>query len=104
MAGCIASCAVGARGLRRSARAARPLGRVEGDTARYLSGLDESELAREISYANFAGEIWTYPLWQALMHQVNHATQHRSEVALLLTEAGHSPSDLDFLRYFDALV
>ena len=38
-----------------------------------------------------------------MVHQVNHATQHRSETALLLTQAGHSPGDLDFLRYFDAL-
>lgn len=44
-----------------------------------------------------------YPLWQALLHQVNHATQHRSEAALLLTAAGHSPGNLDFLVYFDEL-
>lgn len=78
-------------------------GEVERDTARYLADVNESDLGREIAYANFAGETWRYPLWQALMHQVNHATQHRSEAALLLTEAGHSPGDLDFLRYFDAL-
>ena len=78
-------------------------GEVEADTTAYLSDLAESDLAREVRYANFAGEPWTYPLWQALLHQANHATQHRSEAALLLTEAGHSPGDLDFLRYFDGL-
>ena len=76
---------------------------VETETARYLAGLDEGELDRDISYVNFAGQTWRYPLWQQMMHQVNHATQHRSEAALLLTQAGHSPGDLDFLRYFDAL-
>ncbi len=70
-------------------------------TADYLAGLSEPDLDRFVTYVNFAGETWSYPRWQVLLHQVNHATQHRSEVALLLTQAGHSPGDLDFLRFFD---
>ena len=42
-------------------------------------------------------------LWQALAHVVNHGTQHRSEVAALLTAAGHSPGDLDMVDYIDAV-
>ena len=33
------------------------------------------------------------PLWQTMLHVVNHGTQHRSEAAALLTEAGRSPGD-----------
>jgi uncharacterized damage-inducible protein DinB len=51
---------------------------------------------------NFQGETWSYPLWQQLLHQVNHATQHRSEAALLLTRLGFSPGWLDLLVYLDA--
>jgi uncharacterized damage-inducible protein DinB len=41
------------------------------------------------------------PIWQMLAHVVNHGTQHRSEAAALLTEAGHSPGDLDMIFYVD---
>jgi uncharacterized damage-inducible protein DinB len=76
-------------------------GEVETETARYLAALDPGDLDRIISYVNSAGETWSYPLWRQMVHQVNHATQHRSEAALLLTQAGCSPGDLDFLVYFD---
>jgi uncharacterized damage-inducible protein DinB len=74
---------------------------VEDATSKYLASLEEPELARVVAYVNFQGETWTYPLWQQLLHQVNHATQHRSEAALLLTRLGHSPGMLDVLYFFD---
>ena len=42
-------------------------------------------------------------LWQALAHVVNHGTQHRSEAAVLMTAAGHSPGDLDMVDYAESL-
>ncbi len=74
---------------------------VEGATSEYLAKLDEPDLARIVAYVNFQGEPWSYPLWQQLLHQANHATQHRSEAAQLLTRFGRSPGMLDFLFFFD---
>lgn len=34
-----------------------------------------------------------------LQHLANHGTQHRSEAALLLTQAGRSPGELDLIFY-----
>jgi len=42
-------------------------------------------------------------IWQMLAHVVNHGTQHRSEAALLLTQAGHSPGDLDMWDHAEEL-
>ena len=57
---------------------------------RYLGGLDERSLERDLDGV---------PIWQTMAHVVNHGTQHRSEAAALLTEAGRSPGDLDMIFF-----
>ncbi len=39
------------------------------------------------------------PVWQMLVHVVNHGTQHRAEAAALLTDEGRSPGELDLINY-----
>ena len=43
------------------------------------------------------------PMWQMLAHVVNHGTQHRPEAAVILTEAGRSPGDLDMIFFAEEL-
>jgi len=74
---------------------------IERDTHAFVATLDDARLAVVVEYTNVQGERWTYPLWQQMIHQVNHATQHRSEAAVLLTQLGHSPGWLDFLYFID---
>jgi uncharacterized damage-inducible protein DinB len=39
------------------------------------------------------------PVWQMLVHVVNHGTQHRAEAGTLLTAEGRSPGELDLVNY-----
>jgi uncharacterized damage-inducible protein DinB len=39
------------------------------------------------------------PVWQMLVHVVNHGTQHRAEAAALLTGEGRSPGELDLINF-----
>jgi uncharacterized damage-inducible protein DinB len=77
---------------------------IEAETQQYIDQLNPSQLAEVVSYINTSDEKWAYPLWQQMIHQVNHATQHRSEVAAILTAFGCSPGDLDYLVYQDELL
>jgi uncharacterized damage-inducible protein DinB len=74
---------------------------IERDTQAFVTALDDARLAGVVEYTNIQGERWAYPLWQQMIHQVNHATQHRSETAVLLTRLGHSPGWLDLLYFVD---
>jgi uncharacterized damage-inducible protein DinB len=74
---------------------------IEVETQQFIDQLSSLQLGEDVSYVNTRGEKWAYPLWQQMIHQVNHATQHRSEIAAILTNFGNSPGDLDYLVYQD---
>jgi uncharacterized damage-inducible protein DinB len=75
---------------------------IEQDTQTFVSRLDDQALAQMVEYTNTKGQAFAYPLWQLMLHQVNHATQHRSEVAAMLTRFGQSPGWLDLIMYLDS--
>jgi uncharacterized damage-inducible protein DinB len=62
--------------------------------------LSDADVNREITTRLRDGRVFRLPLWQMMLHVANHGTQHRSEVAAILTVFGQSPGDLDALVYF----
>jgi len=65
----------------------------------FLTPLTDAGATRTVAYTTFAGERHADPLWQIVAHVVNHGTQFRAEAGLLLAEHGHSPGDLDLIRF-----
>lgn len=69
----------------------------------FLAELTAPQLAEPISYTNTQGQEFAYPLWQMMVHVVNHGTHHRSELAEMLTRVGPAPPAMDLLVYYDEL-
>jgi uncharacterized damage-inducible protein DinB len=72
---------------------------LQADSESFLSTLSETDLAREYSSALPNGGQFGMLLWKMMLHVANHGTQHRSEVAAMLTAAGRSPGNLDLLDF-----
>ena len=54
----------------------------------YLATLVDADLDRVIHYTNTQGQAYTRRVWHALLQVVNHQTEHRSQVAAMLTQQG----------------
>jgi uncharacterized damage-inducible protein DinB len=74
---------------------------VQHDFLEYLAGLHEEALIQPLTYMGLTGETWTYPLWRALLHVVNHQTYHRGQVTSILKQLGVPPPPVDLLIAHD---
>ncbi len=69
----------------------------------YLGTLRSEDLDKLVQYKRTGGETRENILWQLLLHVVIHGTEHRSTLASGLTAFGHSPGDIDFIRFLRAV-
>lgn len=56
--------------------------------------------ARVVSYRDMKGNPYSQPLWQILLHLVNHGTHHRGQVSGFLRSMGYPPPALDLIAYY----
>ncbi len=71
-------------------------------TRSFLADLDDAALERLYSLHTPMGRQEAIPLWQMVTHVIQHGAQHRAEAAALLTAAGHSPGELDYIDFLGA--
>jgi uncharacterized damage-inducible protein DinB len=69
----------------------------------FVGGLSDEALNAPLNYRTTTGKPQMEVLWLILMHVVNHGTQHRAELAHVLTGYGHSPGDIDLIVYLREL-
>ncbi len=70
---------------------------VEQEMRTYVDSLDENKLAATMTYLNTRGQVWTYPLWQAIMHLLNHQNYHRGQITSQVRMLGLQPAPVDYL-------
>ena len=74
---------------------------VDRDQTQFVEALTSECLGEELAYINLRGQRYSYPLWQQLVHVVNHSSYHRGQVTTLLRQLGAEAVGTDFLVYFD---
>ena len=65
----------------------------------FMASLDDEQLAADLTWSNFRGEVFTRPLWNPLFHMVNHASYHRGQVTTMLRQLGHPAPSTDLVDY-----
>jgi uncharacterized damage-inducible protein DinB len=72
---------------------------LDAEMEAYLAGLNEAALLEKVSYRSYYGGEGNDSRIEMVLHQAFHSHQHRGEVALVLTQLGHSPGELDYNDY-----
>ncbi len=65
----------------------------------FLAVLGETDFDLELTITRWDGIRIVMTRWHMLSHLLLHSMQHRTEAAVLLTNFGHSPGDIDFLYF-----
>ncbi len=65
-----------------------------------LKGWTDEEVRSDLTYLDLKGNQWTQPIWQLVLHVVNHATHHRGQAAGFLRTMGRVPPALDLVAFY----
>jgi uncharacterized damage-inducible protein DinB len=66
----------------------------------WADSLQDADLDRVVSYKMRDGTARETPVWQLLLHVVNHATLHRGQAVGMIRQLGVKPPATDLLFYF----
>ena len=74
---------------------------IEQEQAEFVGRLTGDMLGGTCSYTNRRGQPRSYPLWQPLLHAVNHSTYHRGQITTMLRQLGAKPVSTDLVVFYD---
>ena len=66
----------------------------------FLAALIDEQLAAPITWTTTEGTTYTRPLWEPVVHLVNHTSYHRGQVVSMLRQMGYAPPKTDLVYYF----
>jgi len=67
----------------------------------WLSGV--TDFTKTASYKDLKGNPYSQPLWQILLHVINHGTHHRGQVSGFMRSMGKAPPPTDLIYYYREL-
>ena len=84
-------------------RLSREWGALYGRWKTWAAALTPESVEQRVSYEDLKGHPWISPMWEIVLHVVNHGTHHRGQVSGFLRAMGHAPPQLDLIAYYRAL-
>ncbi|HZP18325.1 MAG TPA: DinB family protein [Terriglobales bacterium] len=66
----------------------------------FIRGLSQSDLDGILEYKTLKFGAYRNPLWQSLLHLVNHGSYHRGQVTTLIRQLGGEPLFTDLIHYY----
>lgn len=73
---------------------------VQNGWSKWSMNVDDDQVRNILRYKDTKGREWAQPLWQVVLHVVNHATHHRGQVSGFLRTMGIRPPSLDLTTYY----
>jgi len=75
---------------------------VQDGQRAFVEAMTPARMDEPVTYVNFAGQTFSYPLGETLFHVANHGTYHRGQIVTLLRQLGKKAISTDYLRWIDA--
>jgi uncharacterized damage-inducible protein DinB len=66
----------------------------------WAAAVTHQEIVRTVDYKDMKGNPHRTPVWQIVLHVVNHATLHRGQAMSLLRELGVAPPPTDLIYFY----
>jgi uncharacterized damage-inducible protein DinB len=74
------------------------LQQLETEWQKYLEGLRDNDLSKDISYKNSKGESWQSTTLEVLSQLILHAAHHRGQISMEIRRAGATPAPVDYIH------
>jgi len=72
----------------------------EPSLLKFVRGLTQDDLERVMEYETMKFGVYSNPLWQSMLHLVNHGTYHRGQVTTMLRQLGAEPVLTDLMHFY----
>jgi uncharacterized damage-inducible protein DinB len=66
----------------------------------WAMGLNDEDWLRQMSYKTLSGMPMVTPLWEMVLHVVNHGSYHRGQVTTMIRQLGSKPINLDLIGFY----